>query len=219
MKTLGKRITYAREQKDWSQKELASRIEVSQQTISKLEDGKVVQSKYLIELAHALGVSVAWLRYGHSEPLEGKSIEQELISPGMPIIHWQDVPGWKCGLQTGLEINEFISVGDSPGPNCYALRVKGDAMVNTVTGNPSFPPGVIIIVDPDRVIELGQYVVAIQEGSQGAMFKQYVEDGGIGWLKPLNPQYPMVQVVDGIEVCGVVTGIFQNLVNDAHQYV
>lgn len=211
MITLGARVLYAREQKGWSQKELARKVAVSQQTISKLEDGKVEQSKYLIELAHALGVSMSWLRYGHSEPPEGKSLEKILISPGMPIIHWHDVAGWKSGLQADLGINEFISVGDSPGPNCYALRVKSDAMVNTVSGNPSFPPGAIIIVDPDREVKIGNYVVATHRGSKEATFKQYVEDGGISWLKPLNPQYPMIQVVDGVEIYGVVTGSFQSL--------
>lgn len=210
MITLGARVQYAREQKGWSQKELANKVAVSQQTISKLEDGKVEQSKYLIELAHALGVSMSWLRYGHSEPPEGKSIEQ-VISPGMPIIHWHNVADWKSGLRAGLNVEEFISVGNSPGPNCYALRIKSDAMVNTVSGNPSFPPGAIIIVDPDREVKVYNYVIATHGGSKEATFKQYVEEGGISWLKPLNPQYPMIQVVNGVEIYGVVTGSFQSL--------
>lgn len=37
-----------------------------------------------------------------------------------------------------------------------------------------------------------------------ATFKQYVVDAGIGYLKPLNPQYPMVQINDATHVCGVI---------------
>ena len=39
-------------------------------------------------------------------------------------------------------------------------------------------------------------------------FKQYVIDGGVQYLKPLNPQYPIVQVDKGTHVFGLVIGRF-----------
>jgi len=42
--------------------------------------------------------------------------------------------------------------------------------------------------------------------SKEATFKQYVLDGDIRYLKPLNPQYPLVEIDDSTHVCGVIVG-------------
>ena len=37
-----------------------------------------------------------------------------------------------------------------------------------------------------------------------ATFKEYVEDAGIRYLKPLNPQYPTIKMDETMHICGVV---------------
>ncbi len=56
---LGKRIVMLREQKGWSQSDLARACNKDRQAIEKLENGKVNPTLYtLLELANALEVSL-----------------------------------------------------------------------------------------------------------------------------------------------------------------
>ncbi len=68
----------------------------------------------------------------------------------------------------------------------FALRVLGDSMV------PEFPEGCIIIVEPSGVIESGCYVVAQHDGAY--TFRQLIIEGDRWLLKPLNPNYPTVEI-------------------------
>lgn len=59
---LGKRIVMLREQKGWSQSDLARACNKDRQAIEKLENGKVNPTLYtLLELANALEVSLSEL--------------------------------------------------------------------------------------------------------------------------------------------------------------
>lgn len=62
----------------------------------------------------------------------------------------------------------------------------------------------MLIINPDKEPTHGDFVIAILPKSKEATFKQYVEDGGIRYLKPLNPQYPLTQLDKGTSICGVV---------------
>ncbi len=59
--TLGKRIKLIREEKGWTQQDLAEASGVCQQMISKLETGKAHATSDIVKLAYALRVSPAWL--------------------------------------------------------------------------------------------------------------------------------------------------------------
>lgn len=60
LKKLGKRVIKVREQKGWSQSELARQCEKDRQSIERLENGKINPSAfYLHELATALGVKIS----------------------------------------------------------------------------------------------------------------------------------------------------------------
>ena len=74
----------------------------------------------------------------------------------------------------------------------------------------SFPDGSLILVNPDRIPELGDYVVAIDETTQDATFKQLIEDCGKKKLKPLNPQFPVIDVTETTAIKGVV---FRNVID------
>ena len=63
--TLGGRVRRLREEKGWSQSELASHLpDVRQQSIDQLERGQVRRPRFLPELAQALGTQVQWLLTG-----------------------------------------------------------------------------------------------------------------------------------------------------------
>lgn len=61
-KELGKRIVELREQKGWSQSDLARGCNKDRQAIEKLENGKVNPTLYtLLEIANALEISLSKL--------------------------------------------------------------------------------------------------------------------------------------------------------------
>jgi SOS-response transcriptional repressor LexA len=80
----------------------------------------------------------------------------------------------------------------------------GDAMVATQGHSKSFQEGNIIIVNPEKTAEHGAYVIALLPKAKEVTFKQYVIDGGIRYLRPLNPQYPMIQIDGNTRICGIV---------------
>lgn len=80
-------------------------------------------------------------------------------------------------------------------------------MTSQFPGQRSYPPGVVIYVDPDRAVENGCRVVArIPNGEY--TFKVYTEDAGRKYLKPINPQYPLIDITEETHICGVVIGAY-----------
>jgi transcriptional regulator with XRE-family HTH domain len=65
--TTGTKIRRIREQKRWSQEELAYRVGVSQVTIGNWEQGKSIKHDYLQALAQALEVTVGFLLEAEQE--------------------------------------------------------------------------------------------------------------------------------------------------------
>lgn len=79
----------------------------------------------------------------------------------------------------------------------FALQVLGDDM------EPEFEHGVIIVVDPEGVVENGCYVVAVV--NEEYTFRQLVWDEQQRYfLKPLNAAYATIEVPGLHVVKGVV---------------
>ena len=75
---------------------------------------------------------------------------------------------------------------------------------------PSFPEGTYILVRKDFDLVSGKYYIARNLKGRGGdaddsvTFKQYVQDAGIGYLVPLNPQYQTVPMDGTWEIIGRV---------------
>lgn len=80
--------------------------------------------------------------------------------------------------------------------------------MTSTQGKKSFHDGDIIIVDPEQTAKHGSFVVAVLPRAKEATFKQYDVDGGVKYLKPINPQYPLVEINEKTVICGVVVGCF-----------
>ena len=87
----------------------------------------------------------------------------------------------------------------------YALTVRGDSMANPY-GNPTFPDGTIIVVDPREALLNGRFIIAKIPEDAEATFKRYEKEGGQVWLRPLNPKYDPIRAGSDIVFCGVVVG-------------
>jgi len=82
MDTFATRLKYARERAGLNQSELARRIGIKPQSIQHIESGSTQKSRYTLEIANVLGVSVEWLVYGEGsiEPTENALIFRENIT-------------------------------------------------------------------------------------------------------------------------------------------
>ncbi|MFM8330102.1 MAG: LexA family protein [Candidatus Methylumidiphilus sp.] len=194
--SLAQRLKQAREQARLSQRELAKRSGLSQQLISKLENGLVESTAEVFRLAEALRVEAQWLATGRA----ADTVAGPPVLAHVPLISWVAAGAW-------LDVADPYPVGHGEamapvtcrvGPNAFALRVQGDSM------EPVFPDGSVIIVDPAVEPRHGSYVVVRLDEAEQATFKQLVVDGGARYLKPLNPRYPLMEIRQSATVCGVV---------------
>jgi len=126
----------------------------------------------------------------------------------VPVIAWASAgPVSDSGEPASPELAEdwLFTPSHKTGPRSFALRVLGDSMGSPYPSGPTYPHGTIIIVDPDRIATVGSRVIARRPGEE-VTFKVYTEDGGRRLLKPLNPQYAIVEMTADYRICGVVTG-------------
>jgi SOS-response transcriptional repressor LexA len=121
------------------------------------------------------------------------------IQPGpdvrgyVPIINWVQAGSWVDVEDPDVAESDWLPCPSSHGPHSYALRVEGDSMTSSY--GKSYPDGCIIFVDPDQRggVASGERVIAKLNGDNKVTFKVFVQDAGRRFLKPLNPQYPMIE--------------------------
>jgi SOS-response transcriptional repressor LexA len=128
-----------------------------------------------------------------------KNVEPHQSRGKVPVISWVQAGFWMEAVDNFApgQADEWIDTEVTVRRHTYALKVKGDSM------EPDFPEGMILIVEPECDAENGNYVIAKNDDNE-ATFKQLVMDGGIFYLKPLNPRYPILRVESGTKIIGVV---------------
>ena len=141
--SLAQRLKQSRGQARISQRELAKRSGLSQQLISKLENGLVESTTEVFRLAEILRVDVRWLATGKGDAQGGENIAVgPAITAYVPLISWVAAGTWRDVADPyppGMG-EVLVPVTCRTGPNAYALRVQGDSM------EPVFPNGSIIII-------------------------------------------------------------------------
>ncbi len=160
------------------------------------------------KLAEILKTDPAWLHYGKqviSDFLDkkvDKNEKMEFIKHPVPVLSWREAAEFINNKKT--EFQEFVPQFYSEQSQWFALRVQGDAMTAHQGNMKTFLEGSIIVVDPHKKPAHGNFIIALLPDAKEVTFKQYVVDNGIQYLKPLNPQYPMVKIDDSTKLCGVV---------------
>lgn len=236
METIGLRIKAARKAAKMTQPALsvACGWGAGNSRISNYElDQREPKSGDIEIIARATRTSRAWLSTGEGSMAPGggaagdasdltkqksnKSHDNlspvELLAHGLaPVISWVSA-GLFCespDLFNPGDAEEWVEKPKGSSEFSFALRVEGVSMVSPYPGQKSYPPGCIIVVDPERVLENGARVVARDPETNKTTFKVYVEDGGRRYLKPLNPQYDSVEIKGELQLCGVVTRKIEN---------
>jgi SOS-response transcriptional repressor LexA len=199
-------------------------VDKTTQAISKWLNGEsMAEADSMSALCSWLGVRREWLEYGvlpkeqigHSNvhalaPSDLSNVSEINHRFGkVPLISWVQAGAW-CEAISNIENYDSDSWLSCPVPisdHGYALKVLGDSMTNPGPGR-SYPTGCIIFVDPEAETKTGDRVIARVPRTNEATFKILVEDAGRQFLRPINPQYPIIDITEETHICGKVVGSF-----------
>jgi len=194
------------------------------QAVSKWLNGEAVaEADSMLALCSWLKIRREWLEYGvlPKEQTSESNGRQMLSKEGanvteitrrigkVPLISWVQAGAW-CEAISNIETSDadsWLSCPVSISKHGYALKVLGDSMTNPGPGR-SYPTGCIIFVDPEAEVKTGDRVIARVPRTNEATFKVLVEDAGRQYLRPINPQYPIIDITEETHICGKVIGSF-----------
>lgn len=211
--TFGERMKARREQRGWSQAQLAEAVGISQVSIAKIEKGG--ETKHGAKIAAALGTTVEELAGIKSSAANSiaeppsRYVAERPTPTLVPLISSVQAGNWSdiAGNFRSEDAEDWLLCPVRHGPNTFCLYVEGESMSNP-GGKPTYEPGDVIFVDPGRAAQPGDRVVVRLEAQQQATFKQYLEEDGRKLLRALNPDWrPKFIEIDGeATICGVVIG-------------
>lgn len=210
--TLAGRVKYARSLVGLTQEELARKSGLKQSDVSKIENGRTRATTGMVGLAKALNCNPNWLDTGRGDPwlIPNTRIGPELNeADSVPLISFVQAGNW-CEISNPYEpgvAEEWFPCPAKHGPRAYCLTVEGESMFNPFS-HPSYEPGSVIFVDPDRMPLPGDRVIVRLENEIAATFKQYMEEGSRRYLKALNPEWKprYIELSAATTICGVVIG-------------
>lgn len=202
---IGQIIRNARKAKGWTLEELANRVDTDTGNLSRLERGKQGASKeLLLRIMQALDLRMAVGQNGPGpenfiglitgEPSVTETRQPTRKPKEYPLISWVIAGDWTespDNFHPG-DADEWVPSTENAGTHGFWLKVRGDSM--TCAGNPSFPAESLILVRPEAEIISGKYYVVEMLDSGEKTFKQYVEDAGLRYLRPLNTAYRTIEI-------------------------
>lgn len=200
---IGQTIRKTRKAKGLTLEALANQVGTDTGNLSRLERGIQSASKELLgKLMAALELEVSHIRPKERLPEGAYDLDNIVVvsaaenraRKGYPLISWVTAGSWAespDNFHPG-DAEEWISSTENAGNQGFWLQVRGDSM--TCAGNPSFPDGSLILVRPEADVISGKYYVVEMLDSGEKTFKQYVEDAGIKYLRPLNPGYRTIEI-------------------------
>lgn len=197
-------------------------VKKTTQAVSKWLNGEAMaEADSMLALSQWLNVRREWLEYGvtpkemaqkprSTTQSESASNVTEVYSRfgKVPLISWVQAGAWNEAANFDpYDTDHWISCPVPISQSGFALRVRGDSMTNLGSGR-SYPAGCIIFVDPEVEATTGDRVIARVPRTNEVTFKVLVEDAGRQYLRPLNPQYPVIDITEETYICGKVVGAF-----------
>ena len=184
-----------------SQGRLAKALGVSVGYVHQLHHGiRNIGERSAAKMERKLNLSEGWLSTPE-EGQEGLDPEPPTAPPQrmIPVLSWDNCPH---NLATPIET---IPAAWQTGKSSFALRVATDVTA------PHIPVGSYVVVSPDRSARVGDFIVFRFERHAPVTIRQYIEEGGVKYLKSANPIYPLIVWADQ-EFVGVVTYFQKNLI-------
>lgn len=194
-----------------SQESVADALNVGQSAIAALLNGvNALNASNAAALARVLQVRVA-----EFSPSIAKEIEEmyKSVATGKIISNDYNYPVFSH-IQAGVFSPEFrtftkrdaerwVSTTKKASERSFWLEVNGHSMTAPAGSKPSFPEGMLILVDPEEPVDPGDFCIA-RLGGDEFTFKKLIKDSGQVFLQPLNPQFPMMPCNEHCRVVGKV---------------
>jgi SOS-response transcriptional repressor LexA len=153
------------------------------------------------QIAKDYGAVFEEFYFGTRQPLKSEMLIESMPVTfySVPLISFTTAGNWG-------EVCDSYQPGDGERPvvttrkvsqRAFALRIRGDSM------EPLIPNGSVVIVDPDVEALPGKVVVVRQNNDSEATIKTLIRDGSSFLLKPENPRYPILPMLEDAVICGV----------------
>lgn len=197
---IGERLKDIREKAGLSQGQLAKLCGWgSQSRIGNYELGnRKISAEDALVLASVLKVSPSLILFGDETGPVYKNYEYPLFTT-VQAGQFSDV-----GTYTENDAKSWIATTKKASNSAYWLEVKGHSMTAPQGSKPSFPEGMLILVDPEEDVKPGDFCVASVNGDSEVTFKKYERDAGISYLTPLNPSYRTLECDATCRIVGKV---------------
>lgn len=198
-KPRGARIKRLRKESGLSVKDVAERVDHSEQAVYQWEAGANIKPENVSKLAKIFRVPQSYIYDGNSVSgvrLLGKSRDNDY--PKISLDRIRGVP-FDTVMAELHEAEEFVAAHFPTGDTSLAFELVDDS------NSPTFGSGDVIIVDPARSARPGCYVLA-QIDENEYIFRRYRQhDFGFS-LVPDNPDWPTLNSEKSdIRLCGVMT--------------
>lgn len=188
--TIGDRIKARRDSEQLSQQDVATRVDVTPQSVQQWEAGKTApRGKRLDSLAHALGCSKEWLLFGSGD------------LPNEPATRFTKVPVLDVELAAGVgahidmeEVTDWVPISQDwifenqlPESNLVVVKVSGDSML------PRLQNGDMLLVNTSDNRPVSGKIYAIANGSE-LRVKRLIKQMSGAWVissdNKHDPAYP-----------------------------
>lgn len=214
-KYVSARIKRLMADKNYSIRSLAEKLNIPKTTIHYVTSGKnlKISPNMLVKFAGAFGTTVDYLLTGNEYAKVKKSDvilhtdkKSYKMLPDVPVISWDEVREWRLDkdmlLKKKIDRESYPVPGASP--QCFILIVENDTMVSPHPNADSFAAGEWIVIDPEKPVKDGAYIICHLDEKSPCTFKQYKIIDKKPMLKTLNPQYQAIPLPSTATIEGVV---------------
>jgi SOS-response transcriptional repressor LexA len=120
-----------------------------------------------------------------------------------PVISHVTAASWNTATEAQLQkvANQWLESNAHIRGTAFWLQVDGDSMA-APTGL-TIAEGTFVLFDTGHIPVNGSLVIAKPSESDGVTFKKLVIDGGMKYLKALNPQWPLIPIDRNCPIIGV----------------
>ena len=197
---IGERLKSIRESRGLSQAQLAKLCGYSAaSSIGNYELGeRKISADDAIVISEALGISPAELMFGSQSEQVIKNYEYPLFTKVQAGAFSTEFNSY-----TQKDAVSWIPTAKKASERSFWLEVEGQSMTAPPGGKPSFPEGMLILVDPEEEVEFGDFCVARLLNDEFT-FKRLIRDGGIEYLEPLNPRFDLIPINGNCTIIGKV---------------
>lgn len=198
---IGERLKNLREAAGLSQSQLAKLCKWgSQSRIGNYELGnRKISAEDALTLAEVLDVSPSFILFGDSS---GSVMRKEYKYPLLATVQAGALTAEHNGY-TKEEAIAWIVTTKKASDKAFWLEVAGQSMTSPPGTRPSFPEGMLILVDPAMPVHPGDFCIAKMNGDEYT-FKRFIHESGKNFLQPLNPQFPLITCNESTLIIGKI---------------